>query len=73
MTTDPLRRSKQDKFLEGTIKILKDNKEKIDIVNKLVYFIECLKTAPMNENDIVKTMTMCKDYLKRSYDFTKDQ
>ena len=34
------RRSKQDKLLEGAIKILKDNK-KIDVINTFDYFVEC--------------------------------
>ena len=66
MSTNNLRRSKQDKLLEGTINIIKDNKLKLDIVNKLIYFIDCLKNAPMNENVVVKTITMCKEYLQRS-------
>ena len=30
-------------------------------------FIDCLNNAPMNENDVVNIMTMCKDYLKQSH------
>ena len=29
---------------------------------------DCLKTAPMNENDVISTLTLCKDHLKRSHD-----
>ena len=32
-----------------------------------MYFIDCLNNAPMNENDAVNIMTMCKDYLKQSH------
>ena len=32
-----------------------------------MYSIDCLNNAPMNENDVVNIMTMCKDYLKQSH------
>ena len=35
MATSNTRKSKQDKLLEGTINILKDNKKKLDVMNKL--------------------------------------
>ena len=41
--TDNLRRSNQDKLLDGTRKILKVNKEKLNVIKKLVYFIERVK------------------------------
>ena len=69
--TDNLRRSKEDKLLEGTMLILKDNKEKHDIINKLIYYTECLKTAPLSNEDVLKTITMCKDYLQRSHDIVQ--
>ena len=52
MATSNFRRSKQDKLLEGTLNIIKDNKKKLDVINKLMYFIDCLNNAPMNENDV---------------------
>ena len=60
--------SKQDKILEGTMLIIKDNKCKKDIINKLIYFSECFKSAPMSDDDVLKTITMCTDYLQRSHD-----
>ena len=67
MASSNFRRSKQDKLLEGTLNILKDNKKKLDVINKLMCFIDCLSNVPMNENDVVNIMTMCKDYLKQSH------
>ena len=70
MASSNFRRSKQDKLLEGTLNILKDNKKKLDVVNKLMYFIDCLNNAPMNENDVVSIMNVCKDYLKHLHSTT---
>ena len=67
MASSNFRRSKQDKLLEGTLNILKDNNKKLDVMNKLMCFVDCLNNAPMNENDSVNVMTMCKDYLKKSH------
>ena len=67
MASSNFRRSKQDKLLEGTLNILKDNNKKLDVINKLMYFIDCLSNVPMNENDVVNIMTMCNDYLKQSH------
>ena len=52
--TDNVRRSKEDKLLEGTMLMLKDNKEKYDVINKLIYFSECLNTAPLSNDDVLK-------------------
>ena len=68
MSTDFARSSQQDKLLEGTITILKDNNNKKYLINKLECLCDCLKTAPMNENDVISTLTLCKDHLKRSHD-----
>ena len=67
MVTNNLRRSKQHELLEGTTTMLKDNEEK-DVIRKLVCFAECLKTGPMNENDVLSELTLCKDHLQRSHD-----
>ena len=37
-------------------------------MNKLMYIIDCLINGPMNKNDVVDIMTMCKDYLNQSYE-----
>ena len=43
MASSNFRRSKQDKLLEGTLNILKDNNKKLDVINKLMHFIDSLK------------------------------
>ena len=68
---DNVRRSKQDKLLEGTMLMLKDDKEKKDLINKLIYFSECLKTVPLSDDNVLKTITMCKDHLQRSHDIVQ--
>ena len=71
MSTEVLRRRKQGKLLEGTITTLKDNKEKLDLINKLDFFTDYLKSSPMNENEVISTIRICKDHLQRSYDLIK--
>ena len=66
--TDNLRRSNQDKFFDVTTQMLKNNKGKLNVINKLMCFIECVKIAHVNENDVVKTITMWKNCLQRSHD-----
>ena len=68
MITYFARSSQQDKLLEGTAKILKDNDDKKDLINELDCLCDSLKTTPMNENDVISTMTLCKDDLQRSHD-----
>ena len=68
MPATNLRRSKQDKLLEGTFNIIRNNKQKLDAMNKSTCFIDCLKNTHMSECDVVKTMTMCKDCLQRLHD-----
>ena len=63
--TDNTRRSKQEKLLEGTMSMLKDSKEKNDVISELIYFSEYLKTAPMSNDGMSRTITMWKDHLQR--------
>ena len=51
--------------------MLKDNKEKNDVINKLICFSESLKNAPMSENDVLKPITMRKDHTHRSHDIAQ--
>ena len=68
----PTSKEQANKLLEGSISILKDNKQKLDAINKIIYVIESIKTAPINENDVVKIMSTCKDYLQRSHDLANE-
>ena len=51
MSADVDRTSQQDKLLEGTTTIIKDNNNKKDLTNKLDYLCDCLKTTSINESD----------------------
>ena len=61
MSNEHVCNSQQDKLLEITIKILKDNNLKIDLTNKLDILLESIKTSPVNENDLMHTANACED------------
>ena len=42
--------------------------QKKDLINKLDYLSDCIKSTPINENDAINNITLCKDYLVRFYD-----
>ena len=42
------------------------------MINKTIYVIDTIKTAPMNENDKANAMSMCKDYLQQFYDLANE-
>ena len=69
MVSNNLQKIKKDKLTEGTITIIKYDKGKMHMINELFYFDDCLKTAPMNENSLLNTITMCEDYYLISYLF----
>ena len=50
---------------------MKDNKEKHDIINKLIYYTKYLSAAPLSNEDVLKTIATCKDYLQRSHDIVQ--
>ena len=68
MSTNVARTSQQEKLLEGTMTILKDKNNKKDLTNKLDYLCNCTKTAPIDENHVMSTTTLCEYHLQRSHD-----
>ena len=67
MSTEFSRASQEEKLIEGTIKILKD------LIYKLDYFCDCIKTAPIDENDVINTIALYKDHLQRSHDVVNNK
>ena len=51
MATSNFRRSKQDKLLKGILNILKDNKKKIDVINKLMCCFDILLSKQHNVSE----------------------
>ena len=64
MESESVQNSKQDKVLKGTLEIIKDNNNKLLLIEKIDLFLDGLKSTPMNENDIVCLLKSCKHKFK---------
>ena len=43
------------------------NENKISVINDLKSVLESSNSQAMNENEVVKALTMCKDHLRKSH------
>ena len=72
MESESVQNSKQDKVLKGTLEIIKDNNNKLLLIEKIDLFLDGLKSTPMNENEVVCLLKSCKDNFKLSHDTVKN-
>ena len=49
------------------------NKIKIALFNEFQYVLGSLHSAPMNKNEVVKLIKMCKNHLETSYSVVSDK
>ena len=67
MSNSSVRTSKQDKVLKGTLDLLEDNNNKLNVIAQIDIFITSLMSNPINENDVKRIVNMCKEFLVNSH------
>jgi len=65
-------RSTQDKQIIGTIAVLLDNKNKLDMIKKLDDFSKAFNSGLLAENGFEDIITVCKEHLENSYKTVKE-